>query len=488
MKNLVLSCSKTLQIIFILGLALLPTTTAYATYTGIDSGIVYIQNLGNRQAPYRESSTGSGKTLVPLPNGLSVSRPPEFSRDGQYMYFTYNDGNGVAVYSSKADGTLRQRVSQYGIDGILSLSRDGSLLAVTGNDVLSVLDIATGENYDITAGDFTNPLWSPDDRYIVISENNGGVYKIDLETGNVIQLFSEIPNTTVLDWSPDGSTLLLRANAQVNSMDGSIVTEIGHFNLLFSDSNGDNLHNYNVNNISGDRDYYFGKFSPDGSRIVFNATENSYYTVNGTQHPMHGIYVSNNLTLSGGETLLEQDVTWQTSVSWLSFDSSIQSTLPAPHIQTLPIERFYSPVVRHHLYTADQNEVNHIRSNMWSVWSDEGVAYRVKAVSGCVSGENVYRFYSEQLRTHLFTMDENEKAVLIGYNRPDVWRYEGVAYCADKSQVSVQQVPVYRFYSEQLKTHLYTVDENERNTLIGWNRPDIWRYEGVAYYAYPSSY
>ena len=159
---------------------------------------------------------------------------------------------------------------------------------------------------------------------------------------------------------------------------------------------------------------------------------------------------------------------------------------PEPTVYLYPIYRFYSPIVKHHLFTADENEAQYIVDHMASAWRSEGDAFLVKAVSGCAAGENVYRFYSETIKTHLFTMDENEKNVLIGYNQPNVWRYEGVAYCAYKTQTDSEQIPVYRFYSEQLKTHLYSIDSNEKNTLINWNRPDLWRYEGIAYYAYAS--
>ncbi len=80
-------------------------------------------------------------------------------------------------------------------------------------------------------------------------------------------------------------------------------------------------------------------------------------------------------------------------------------------------------------------------------------------------------------------MDENEKATLIANYPPSVWRYEGTAYCADKQQVTGTK-PVYRFYSEQFKTHLYTMDQNEANYISSHYSPDVYRSEGIAYYAY----
>ncbi|MDM8555544.1 hypothetical protein QUF75_12500 [Desulfococcaceae bacterium HSG7] len=79
-------------------------------------------------------------------------------------------------------------------------------------------------------------------------------------------------------------------------------------------------------------------------------------------------------------------------------------------------------------------------------------------------------------------MDENEKETLIA-EAADVWRYEGVAFYVP-ADYQEGMLPVYRFYSESLAVHLFTVDENEKNTLIE-TAGDVWRYEGIAYHAYP---
>ncbi len=84
--------------------------------------------------------------------------------------------------------------------------------------------------------------------------------------------------------------------------------------------------------------------------------------------------------------------------------------------------------------------------------------------------------------THLFTIDVNEKEHLVN-NATDVWRYEGVAFYVP-ADYQEGTLPVYRFYSQALRVHLFTVDENEMNHLIE-NAADIWTFEGIAYYAFP---
>lgn len=144
------------------------------------------------------------------------------------------------------------------------------------------------------------------------------------------------------------------------------------------------------------------------------------------------------------------------------------------------VYRLYNPSIKKHLYTADSNEAVILKSRGWGY---EGLSYNVKRLNECNQNESVYRFYSQQLQTHLFTKDETEKDFISANFPLEVWRYEGVAFCASPTQ-EADTKPVYRFYSGTLRTHLFTTDENEKNTLIGWNRPEVWRYEGVAYFAY----
>lgn len=143
------------------------------------------------------------------------------------------------------------------------------------------------------------------------------------------------------------------------------------------------------------------------------------------------------------------------------------------------VYRFYSPITRHHLFTSDVNELNTLRMN--NSWNFEGIAYYVKSTgASCSSNESVYRFYSERLKVHMYTMDENEKAELLKLPQ-DAWRYEGVSFCTSPSKLPNNR-PVYRFYSDYLQSPLYTADENEKNELSQY--ADVWRFEGISYYVY----
>ncbi|MDM8553153.1 M43 family zinc metalloprotease [Desulfococcaceae bacterium HSG7] len=149
----------------------------------------------------------------------------------------------------------------------------------------------------------------------------------------------------------------------------------------------------------------------------------------------------------------------------------------------IPVYRFYSEQFKGHFFTIDENEKNSIIATFpENIWRYEGVSWNV--YSGSQDGAvPLHRFYSEQLKRHFYTVDENEKNSMIAEFAEDVWRYEGIAWYVHPEQRDSAR-PIYRFYSEQLQGHFYTQSENEKNSIISRFTEDVWRYEGIAYYAY----
>ncbi len=93
----------------------------------------------------------------------------------------------------------------------------------------------------------------------------------------------------------------------------------------------------------------------------------------------------------------------------------------------------------------------------------------------------VYRFWSESLATHFYTIRETEKDLLIR-EYPHVWTYDGIAFYAyppDRAPAGAR--PVYRFWSDSLGRHLYTTREDEKQTLIE-KYAAVWVFEGIAWY------
>jgi hypothetical protein len=97
----------------------------------------------------------------------------------------------------------------------------------------------------------------------------------------------------------------------------------------------------------------------------------------------------------------------------------------------------------------------------------------------------VYRFYSPVFRTHFFTTNTAEKNSIIA-NLSGIWNFEGIGFYAFKTEIT-DAIPVYRFWSSRLQRHFFTSSAAEKvylETVLGLT----WRYEGIAWYAYPTSY
>ena len=87
----------------------------------------------------------------------------------------------------------------------------------------------------------------------------------------------------------------------------------------------------------------------------------------------------------------------------------------------------------------------------------------------------VYRLYSTATGRHFFTIHASEKDSLAAGK---VWRYEGIAYYAYPNFVR-GSTPLYRFYSPANKAHFFTVNESEKNSL---GKNANWRFEGIAFF------
>ena len=120
-------------------------------------------------------------------------------------------------------------------------------------------------------------------------------------------------------------------------------------------------------------------------------------------------------------------------------------------------------------------------SDLFDIGSDCLLVDQVKWTAGSPLYP-VYRFYSKTYRGHFYTMDEDEMSTVVNTN-PN-WKYEGVAYFAYPTQVS-GTTGLYRFYSTNYRGHFYTTDYDEYWT-VRYTNPN-WRYEGIAYFVRPSA-
>jgi hypothetical protein len=153
-------------------------------------------------------------------------------------------------------------------------------------------------------------------------------------------------------------------------------------------------------------------------------------------------------------------------------------TLSATILDSSPIHRFWSNSYTHHFYTIDGKEKNSIVDNWPDVWGYEGEAF-FGYTTQINSLKPVHRFWSDTFMGHFYTISEEEKN-MVQAEWSDIWTYEGVAYYAFSSYQAGSK-PLYRFWSDQYVGHFYTTSVEEKDNIIA-NWPDIWTYEGVAYF------
>jgi len=151
----------------------------------------------------------------------------------------------------------------------------------------------------------------------------------------------------------------------------------------------------------------------------------------------------------------------------------------------VPVYRLRSPTYVAYFYTIDEAEKAELLKDGQGAWEDRDIAFYACADAGVAGVVPVYRFYSEPLRSYFYTTDASERDGLIAVY-PDVWQYESIAFYVFAETDGHGALPIHRFWSGLFACHFYTIDEDEKTEFLT-NQSDVWAYEGVIGYAYPES-
>ena len=149
-----------------------------------------------------------------------------------------------------------------------------------------------------------------------------------------------------------------------------------------------------------------------------------------------------------------------------------------------PMYRFWSPRYGRHFYTISADVRDYV-IDLYDdyTWTYEGPVYNAFPTDSEPGLQPVYRFWSDTLVSHFYTISVSERDYVIN-TWPDTWTYEGeVFYAYPPGSQPAGTKPVYRFWSDVLETHFYTISEAEK-AYVEATWPDAWTYEGIAWYAY----
>ena len=137
------------------------------------------------------------------------------------------------------------------------------------------------------------------------------------------------------------------------------------------------------------------------------------------------------------------------------------------------VHRLYQYERGFHFYSSDLNEINYIQEKTSAgemSYTYESEKFQVLADDRLFTGEKiegvkpVYRLFNTGTGAHLYTMDENEKDHII--DNLTNYNFEGIKYYAFETEPeNLDTIPVYRMLNNQSGAHLFTIDQNEIDSI-----------------------
>jgi len=176
---------------------------------------------------------------------------PVFSPDGQAILFTSTRGGAVGVWRMRADGSRMERVC----DGDQAeWSPDGAAIVLRRAERIVARDLESGAERILSPEGWphsSGPAWSPDGRTVAFAcrwEAGNGLFTVPAEGGETTKVY-DAEGACEPHWSPDGARLVYETES--------------HICTIASDGTGNRLVTY----FGGVQRY--GRYSPDGTQIVF---------------------------------------------------------------------------------------------------------------------------------------------------------------------------------------------------------------------------
>jgi TolB protein len=204
---------------------------------------------GNPQIMVHSVETGRRLTFIsPVSSNVST---PEFSPDGQRMFFTTAFDAIAQICSAKINGGDFQRISH---NQFIEVSP--RVNPKTGNEILFIsgrsghqqlwrmnLDGSDAEMLTTGEGDVANPAWSPDGHFIAFAWTRGyeiggfNIFIMDAGKRQPIQLTKETGRNENPWWAPDGVHLVFSSKRGRSTQLYSMLADGTHVQQLTTQGN-----------------------------------------------------------------------------------------------------------------------------------------------------------------------------------------------------------------------------------------------------------
>jgi len=172
-----------------------------------------------------------GQKLISKENAGEMNLSPSLSPDGKYLaFFSEKDVFTLDLYLADAQsGKIIKKLSSvtrnHEIDDFSFIESSGTwspdsrkfafVVFSKGKNKLAIVDVKRAKiTYEIELGNlnsFSNPHWSPEGRYIVVTglvNGTGDLYLYDMDEGTTTKLTSDLYSNIHPAWSPNGKYIV----------------------------------------------------------------------------------------------------------------------------------------------------------------------------------------------------------------------------------------------------------------------------------------